>query len=152
VRDFSRRTVTISRRAVNPPTEYTVKNPSRKFRNIFMKARKLYSIFLNFSILSYLLLNIHLYRAFGSKLPHTFFTVYKQLIINQLPHGEISRYKAEQRVAIVSDFSLKNKFSDFLGIVKGSLNRAFSVKYPKNKTFLTVWAGNPGFHRAGTCQ
>jgi hypothetical protein len=55
----------------------TVKNPSWKFRNIFMKARTLSSIFLNFSILSYLFLNIHLYRAFGSKLPHTFFTVLK---------------------------------------------------------------------------
>jgi hypothetical protein len=48
-------------------------NPSWKFRNIFMKARTLSSIFLNFSILSYWFLNIHLYRAFGSKLPHTFF-------------------------------------------------------------------------------
>jgi hypothetical protein len=38
-----------------------------------MKARTLSSIFLNFSILSYGYLNIHLYRAFGSELPHTFF-------------------------------------------------------------------------------
>jgi hypothetical protein len=55
---------------------YTVKNPSWKFRNIFMKARTLSSIFLNFSILSHWFLNIHPYRAYGSKLPHTFFTVY----------------------------------------------------------------------------
>jgi hypothetical protein len=54
---------------------YTVKNPSWKFRNIFMKAQTLSSIFLNFSILSYCFLNIHLYTSFGSKLPHTFFTV-----------------------------------------------------------------------------
>jgi hypothetical protein len=52
---------------------HTVKNPSWKFRNIFMKARTLSSIFLNFSILSYWFLNIHLYTGFGSKLPHTFF-------------------------------------------------------------------------------
>jgi hypothetical protein len=54
----------------------TVKNPSWKFRNIFMKARTLSSIFLNFSVLSHWFLNIHLYRAFSSKLPHIFFTVY----------------------------------------------------------------------------
>jgi hypothetical protein len=57
---------------------HTVKNPSWKFRNIFMKARTISSIFLNFSILSYWFLNIHLYRAFGSKLPHTFFTVHRK--------------------------------------------------------------------------
>jgi hypothetical protein len=50
---------------------YTVKKTFWKFRNIFMKARTLISIFLNFSILSYRFLNIHLYA--GSKLPHTFF-------------------------------------------------------------------------------
>jgi hypothetical protein len=55
---------------------YTVKNPSWKFRNIFMKARALSSIFLNFSILSYWFLIIHLCIGFGSKLQHTFFTVY----------------------------------------------------------------------------
>jgi hypothetical protein len=54
----------------------TVKNPSWKFRNIFMKARTLSSIFLKVSILSYWFLNIHLYTGFGSKLPHTFFAVY----------------------------------------------------------------------------
>jgi hypothetical protein len=41
-----------------------------------MKARTLSSIFLNFSILSYWFLNIHPYRAYGSRLPHTFFTVW----------------------------------------------------------------------------
>jgi hypothetical protein len=51
----------------------TVKNPSWKFRNIFMKARTLCAIFMNFSILSYWFLNIHLYTGFGSKLLHSFF-------------------------------------------------------------------------------
>jgi hypothetical protein len=45
---------------------YTVKNPSWKFRNIFMKARTLSSIFLK----------IHIYTGFCSKLQHTFCTVY----------------------------------------------------------------------------
>jgi hypothetical protein len=55
-----------------------VKNPSWKFRNIFMKARTLSSIFLNFSILSYWFLNIHLYRAFGSKLEQTVLFFYSE--------------------------------------------------------------------------
>jgi hypothetical protein len=63
-------------------------------------------------------------------------TEYKQFSRNQLPHGEISRYKAEKRVANLGDFSPKSKSSDSLGIVNGSLNSSFSVKYHKNIKFF----------------
>jgi hypothetical protein len=53
---------------------YTVQNPSWKFRNtVYSWRREPCSIFLIFSILSYWFLNIHLYKAFGSELPQTFF-------------------------------------------------------------------------------
>jgi hypothetical protein len=70
---------------------YTVKNPSWKFRNIFMKARALSSIFLNFSILSYWFLIIHLCIGFGSKLQHTFFTVYERTMLLIDKHIELTR-------------------------------------------------------------
>jgi hypothetical protein len=61
---------------------YTVKNPYWKFRNIFMKARILSSIFLNFSILSYWFLNIHLYAGFWFQTAtYFFFTVYSSAIV-----------------------------------------------------------------------
>jgi hypothetical protein len=56
-----------------------------------MKAQTLSSIFLNFSILSYKFLNIHLYRAFGSKLPHTFFYSVAQ-------HFSFKRRRAEYQI------------------------------------------------------
>jgi hypothetical protein len=64
-------------------------------------------------------------------------TEYKQFIIRQLPHGEISWSKAKKRVAFFGIFPIKSKFSDSWLIVKDSSNRAFYVKYYKNMPFLT---------------
>jgi hypothetical protein len=87
---------------------HTVKNPSWKFRNIFMKARTLSSIFLNFSILSYWFLNIHLYTGFGSKLQHTFFTV----------HGAMSKEMTSGNVS--SEYSTRLTGTSHRGHLKRS--------------------------------
>jgi hypothetical protein len=44
-------------------------------------------------------------------------TEYKQFVINQLTHGEISRYKAEKRVAHLGNVSPKK---EIFGFVKDS--------------------------------
>jgi hypothetical protein len=73
-------------------------------------------------------------------------TKYKQIIISQLPHGEISRYKAKKGCFS----STKANFRIFFRIVKDNLKyRAFYVKYYKNMTFFSEgW--QPCFHYTGT--
>jgi hypothetical protein len=75
-------------------------------------------------------------------------TKYKQIIISQLPHGEISRYKAKKGCFS----STKANFRIFFRIVKDNLKyRAFYVKYYKNMTFFSEgW--QPCFHYTGTWQ
>jgi hypothetical protein len=62
--------------------------------------------------------------------------------------------RPNKRVANLGNFLPKKQMFGFLGIVKGSLNRAFSVKYHKNiQLFLLFSLGwQPGYNRAGTCQ
>jgi hypothetical protein len=69
-------------------------------------------------------------------------TEYKNIIISQLLHDEISRGKVQKRVANLGYFSLKRQICGFFGNCK---------KYYKNMTFFRLgW--QPGFQRTGTYQ